>query len=299
MVGPRPIVDAPTFTPSPYGLLSAVTPSITSDPHWQNGVTWQSYCMDPMGATTYDECLVVTGIGDVPAPSNKSANVDTSHRAATPFTVLARFDCATVGYTTEEFARIGTTALTQSESWQVENAIWSGLADGKPVVFPHLSADSIVLDGDDYTLQLTTSVPITGAVDPATGLGLLEQELADCHNGVGIIHVPVKLLPTLDAHGLVRDRNGILRTLNGNIVAVGAGYPGTSPAGVDPGDTQSWMYATGPMFMYRSQIRVFPYRESVNRSNNTVEMLAERTYVVGWDCCQSGVLVNVGVSAGD
>lgn len=294
-MGPRPIVDAPTFTPSPFGLLSVITPSNSTDPHWQNGVTWQSYCIDPMGDTTYDECLVVTGIGDVPEPSSKTGNVDVTTRAATPFTAYARFDCSTVGYTTEEFARVGTAALTQSESWQIENAIWTGLADDTPVVYPHLSASSIILDAEGYTLQLATSIPVTGAVDVATGLGLVEQSLADCHNGVGVIHVPVKALPTLDAHGLVRDRNGVLKTLNGNIVAVGAGYPGTSPTGVDPGVGASWIYATGPMFLYRSQIRVIPYRESLNRSNNTVEMLAERTYVVGWDCCQSGVLIDIGV----
>lgn len=253
--------------------------------------------MDPMGSTTYDECIVVTGVGDVPEPSAKDGNVDVSTRAATPFTTYARFDCSTVGYTTEEFSRIGTAALTQSESWQVENAIWTGLADDQPVVFPHLSADDSATDDQGYTLQLVTSVPVTGAVDVATGLGLLEESLANCHNGVGVIHVPVKVLPTLDAHGLVRDRNGILKTLNGNIVAVGAGYPGTSPAGVAPGAGEAWIYATGPMFLYRSQIRVMPYRESINRSNNTVEMLAERTYVVGWDCCQSGILVDIGVSA--
>jgi hypothetical protein len=296
VVGPRPIVDAPTFVPSPFGLLGVLTPSSTTDPHWQNGVTWQSFCMDPMGATTYDECLVVTGVGDVPAPSVKSGNVDLTTRAATPFTAYARFDCATVGYTTEDFARIGTTALTQSESWQVENAVWTGLADGKPVVYPHLTANAEAVDASGYTLQLATSVPVTGAVNAVVGLGLLEKSLADCHNGAGIIHVPVKLLPTLDAYGVVRERNGILKTLNGNTVAVGAGYPGTSPTNVDPGDTQAWMYATGPMFLYRSQIRVMPYRESVNRSNNTVEMLAERTYVIGWDCCQSGILVDISVS---
>jgi hypothetical protein len=164
------------------------------------------------------------------------------------------------------------------------------------VVYPHLTANAEAVDASGYTLQLATSVPVTGAVNAVVGLGLLEKSLADCHNGAGIIHVPVKLLPTLDAYGVVRERNGILKTLNGNTVAVGAGYPGTSPTNVDPGDTQAWMYATGPMFLYRSQIRVMPYRESVNRSNNTVEMLAERTYVIGWDCCQSGILVDISVS---
>lgn len=305
MAGPRQIVDSPTFTPSRFGLLSVVQTPGARDSHWQNGVTWSSYCPEGMGDTTYDECIATTGAPDdpPPAPAAKTANVDRTTRGATPFTVYTRFDCSPVG--NEDAQRIATVALGQVEEWQVERTFWTGLVDGRQLAFPHLAASAQVLDADGVLLQPVTSTAVTGApVDVATGLGRLEQALADCYGGRGVIHVPLELLPTLDAHTLLRAAGGRdvssgqfgrqLETLAGNLVAVGAGYPGTGPTGVDPGTTTTWMYATGPVFMYRSNVHVNPFSSTVDRSNNTVEMIAERTYVLGFDCCLHAVQVNLG-----
>lgn len=297
MAGPRLIVNPPTFTPSPYGLLS-VAQQVNTDgtPHWQNGITWQSRCLVPMGQLTYDECIAVTGSGGPPPePSTKTDVLDLTLRGATPFTAYAKFDCALVGM--DEALKIATDALAQSEPWQAERAFWTGLVDGRVIAFPHLAANAEVLDAQSIELQSPASIVITGAaVDVATGLGLLESALADCYNGVGVIHVPVKLLPTLQAYSLVIAQNGKLKTLNGNLVAVGAGYPGTSPSGVAAAAGESWMYATGAVFMYRGEVQVPPDRvSSVNRATNTREMIAERTYVLGWDCCHHAVLVDLGV----
>lgn len=297
MAGPRLIVNPPAFTPSPYGLLS-VAQVVTGDgtPHWQNGVTWQSRCLVPMGRLTYDECIAVTGSGGPPPePSVKTEMMDLTLRGATPFTAYAKFDCALVGM--DEALKIAKDALAQSEPWQVERAFWSGVADGRPVVWPRLAANASNFDAQGIQLQSSASVVITGAaVDVATGLGLLESALADCYNGVGVIHIPVKLLPTLQAWGLVVTQSGKLRTLNGNLVAVGGGYPGTSPSGVTPAAGESWMYATGAVFMYRGEIQIPSDRvSSVNRTTNTREMIAERTYVLGFDCCHHAVLVDLGV----
>ena len=306
MAGPRQIVDAPTFTPSPFGLLSVVQTPTPRDSHWQNGVTWSSYCPENMGDTTYDECIATTGAPDdpPPEPSVKTTNVDHVLRGATPFTAYTRFDCAPVGHADAQ--RIATLALAQVEEWQVEQTFWTGLVDGLTLVFPHLAATVEVVDGDGIVLQPTTSTAVTGApVDVATGLGRLEQALADCYGGRGVIHVPLEALPSLDAYGLLRPVGGRdsasgqfgrqLETLAGNLVAVGGGYPGSGPDGVDPGTTTTWLYATGPVFMYRSDVKVFPFSSTVNRSNNTVEMMAERTYVLGFDCCLHAVQIELGV----
>lgn len=303
MAGPRQLVDAPTFTPSPYGLLSVVqTPSL-GDAHWQNGVTWTSYCPDS-GAATYDECIAVTGSGGPPPePSVKAPNVDTTHRGATPFTVYARFDCATVG--NDAAVETAREALARTETFQVEQSFWTGLVDGHTLAFPHLAANAQVLDSAGILLQSAASPAATGgALDIATGLGLLEQELADCFGGTGVIHVPVKLLPTLDALGLLRVVNARnvgsgqfdrqLQTLNGNLVAAGAGYPGTSPAGVAPTQGTTWIYATGPVFMRRGDVKIASRNQSINRETNDVQMIAERTYVLGFDCCLAAVQVNLG-----
>lgn len=296
MAGPRLIVNPPAFTPSPYGLLS-VAQQITADgPHWQNGITWQTRCLVPMGRSTYDECIVVTGSGgSPPEPNAKTDVVDLTYRGATPFTAYAKFDCSLAGM--DDALKIANDALAQSESWQVERAFWTGLVDGRVVAFPHLAATAGVLDAQGVELQDPTSIVVTGAaVDVATGLGLLETALADCYNGVGVIHVPVKLLPTLQAWGLVVAQSGKLRTLNGNLVAVGGGYPGSSPSGVSPATGEAWMYATGAVFMYRGDVKVPSDKvSSINRTTNTREMIAERTYVLGWDCCQHAVLVDLGV----
>lgn len=309
MAGPRQIVDPPTFTPHRYGLLSVVQTPTPRDSHWQNGVTWSASCLlDGHGDATYDECIATTGSpdGDVPEPSPKTANVEHVLHGATPFTPYVRFDCATVG--NAEAQRIATDALAQTESFQVERTFWTGLVDGSTLAFPHLASTVQVLDaGDGAVLQLVSSPVVTGAaVDVATGLGLLEEALADCYGGVGVIHVPIKLLPTLQAHQLVEPVSGRnvgtgqfdrqLQTLAGNLVAVGAGYPGTGPDGTDPGDDAAWMFATGPIFMYRSNVKVNPFASTVNRENNTIEMIAERTYVLGYDCCVHAIQVELGVT---
>jgi hypothetical protein len=295
VAGPRLIVNPPTFTPSPYGLLS-VAQQVNTDgtPHWQNGITWQSRCLVPMGQLTYDECIAVTGSGGPPPePGAKTDVLDLTLRGATPFTAYAKFDCALVGM--DEALKIATDALAQSEPWQVERALWTGLVDGQTIAFPHLAANAEVLDAQSIELQSAAVVVSGAAVDAVTALGLLESALADCYNGVGVIHVPVKLLPTLQFHNLVLAQNGKLRTLNGNLVAVGGGYPSTSPAGVASAAGESWMYATGAVFMYRGNVQVPSDRvSSINRATNTREMIAERTYVLGWDCCHFAILVDIG-----
>lgn len=302
MAGPRQLVDAPTFSPSPYGLLSVVQTPANSGAHWQNGVTWTSFCPNEAQAT-YDECIAVTGSGGPPTePSVKSPNVEMSLRGATPFTPYVRFDCATVG--NESAIETARDALARTEGLQVERSFWTGVVDGHVSAFPHLAANTEVDDSQGVLLQTVATPAVTGGpFDIAEGLGLLEQALADCFGGVGVIHMPVKLVPTLDALGLLRVVNARnvgsgqfdrqLQTLNGNLVAAGAGYPGTSPSGAAATDTTTWIYATGPVFMRRSDVRVMPATSAINRETNNIEMIAERTYVLGFDCCHAAIQVNL------
>lgn len=306
MPGPRLLVDAPPFTPSPYGLLSVVDWRTDGSPHWQNGVTWVERCLgENMGNTTFDECIAVTG----GPPGEKLENVDSTSRGATPFTPYVRFKCAPVGLADAE--RTARDALAQSEQFQVEYSFWTGLADsndgtgGTEVVYPHLASTTSVLDAQGVVMNEAATIVDASAQDPAIGLGRLEETLAQCYNGVGVIHMPVKALPTFVGNGLVRFDGGRdsvngqvgrrLRTANGNLVAVGSGYPGSSPAGVAAGEDEAWLFATGAVFGYRGEVQYTRERESINRSINEMDMIAERTYVLGWSCCHAAVLVTLGV----
>lgn len=291
MAGARQIVDPPAFTPLPYGLWDAVEQRSPGDPHWQNGVTWIERC--PQGDTTYDECLSVTGTGGPPPePPVKADNVDQTFRGATPFTVFAEFDCTPVGI--GDAATVAADALARVEQEQVETAFWTGTAGGQPLVFPHLAANAEVVDGNDILLQPTASVCITGQ-DAAHALGALEACLSDCYAGQGLIHVPTVVVPTLAAWNLIEARDGGLFTTAGNRVVVGGGYTGTGPGNAAAPDGTAWIYATGAAFGYRGNVRITSPRESIDRSTNTMRMLAERTYTIGFECCLLAANLNLGV----
>lgn len=298
MAGVRQIVDSPALTPLPYGLLSVVDFPTPSDVHWQNGITYTSRCPIDMGSLTYDECITVTGAGGAPpAPAVKVANIQSANRGATPFTVYTEFDCSPVGNENPQDAALR--ALLAVESWQVERAVWSGqLGNAGIGVYPHLASPSgtTVVDAQGIVLQAPMVTGGSATTDVAEALGILERMLADCYGGVGVIHVPIAAVPTLDAWGLIKTTGARLRTLNGNLVAAGAGYPGTAPDGTAPAAGTSWMYATGAIFAYRGPARAISnLSEAIDRGNNTIKMIAERTYVVGWECCQVGVLFQLGV----
>lgn len=287
----RQLIDLPTvFTALPYGLWDTIQTPSSDGPHWQGGVTWVERC--PTGATTYDECISVTGVGAPPEPPAKTANIEQSMRGALPFTVHAEFECSPVGLAGAE--AIASDALTRVEQTQIETAFWTGTAGGQDVVFPHLGADTEVVDGD-VVLQPVASPVVTGA-DVAQALGALEQELADCYKGQGIIHVPREALPTLDAWNLARDDgSGHLVTLAGNLVVAGTGYTGSGPDGTAPAAGTTWIYATGAVWGYRSAPDVSQLRDSLDRTSNTLRMQAERTYLIGFECCLLAAHIVLGV----
>ncbi|KAF2774622.1 hypothetical protein [Streptomyces sp. OM5714] len=292
MAGARQIVDPPAFTALPHGLWDSIQHPTASGSHWQQGITWVERCPD--GDTTYDKCLSVTGTGSPPVPAAKTGNVDQTSRGASPFTVYAQFECSPVGV--GDAATVGSDALARVEQRQVEGAFWTGAAGGQPVVFPHLAADAEVVDSQDIVLQPTATPIVTGGADVAHALGVLEQALADCYAGQGLIHVPRSALPTLAAWKLARvDDDGRLVTPGGNLIVAGTGYTGSGPDGAAAAAGTSWIYATGPAFGHRSDVYVSPVRESLDRSTNTLRMLAERTYVIGYTCCLLAAHIALGV----
>lgn len=286
----RQLIELPAaFTPLPYGLWDTVQHPPAGGPHWQQGITWVERC--PTGDSTYDECLAVTGTGAPPEPAAKTDNIDQTSRGATPFTVYAEFECSPVGLADAE--TVASDALARVEAQQIEAAFWTGSAGGQPVVFPHLSADTEVLDGD-IVLQTAASPVVTGA-DVAHALGALEQELADCYRGQGLIHVPRSVLPTLAAWNLTREVDGRLVTPAGNLIVAGTGYTGSGPDGSAPAAGTAWIYATGAAWGYRSDPYVSRLRDSLDRSSNTLRMLAERTYLIAFECCHLAAHIVLGV----
>jgi hypothetical protein len=297
------------FTPAPYGLLDTATELPQLGRHWQQGLTWEPLCA--AGFTTYSRCLVVVrGVSDaeeepvgpdVPGdeggpvdPDAKEASTFHQIRGATPFAAVAQIDCSPVAGP-ERIHRMSAEALTRSEGSQVEATFWTGQAAGQEVVWPHLAADTPLIEpqAGGAVLQPAAEVLNGGtAVGVTTALGLLEEALGDCYDGVGTLHVPRALIPAMADHSLIEARAGLLNTTLGTKVAAGRGYPGTGPDGTETPGVR-WVYATGEVFYQRGEIFQPSVVESFDRERNTVRAMAERAYVLGWDCCLLAIPVTV------
>lgn len=298
MAGFRGIVDGPSFVALPNTLWDAAQHPEPGGPHWQQGVTWLEWCGG--GATVMDECIAVTGTGGSPAPqTSMSHNVSQTNRGATAFTVYAQFDCSPIGQDAERDQAAD--ALLRTEAYQVSRAFWTGQAGSTAggavtTVWPHLAANTPLDDPQGIRLQTAAGPMVTGGDDSAVVLGALEAQLAACYGGEGVIHIPYMALPSFVSRMLVKpDADGRLRTVAGNLVVAGQGYTGSGPDGSAPATGTSWIYATGALFAYRSDVFVRDFPGTLDRAKNTVRKIASRTYLLGFECCHLAALLNLGV----
>jgi hypothetical protein len=284
-----PVTPPDTFDTAPFGLFSAINWVTADNAHWQGGVQYDADCTE-VGVTS-SPC-----ISGAPESATLTKSVTWSHstRGARAFTVFDRVDCSAPGGGWENEERRATMALARSGPTQVEATFWTGSSGLGVPIFPNLTSTGPILDSTGRITLQPSSVLISGTpLDITEGLGRLESALGDCYDGVGVIHVPDTLGPALTARGLCYVKGSQLVTYNGNIIALGKGYPGTGPDGSTfPGAL--WMRATSRPFGYRSVVRTFTRPESFDRSTNTIKMIAEQTFLIGWMCCLAGVLVTAG-----
>lgn len=287
MVNPRTFVAPPITTPSPYGLLSGVDIRPDGEAYWRLGATWQDMC--PTGGSTLETCYpsspAVTGTSFA-----KTANATRSNWGATPFTIYAEIDCSAPAFWDDKEAYVRA-AFERVEQYQLERIFWTGTVAGVAnAALPHLASNTAIIEsslGYSTTLQLAATQVTHVNPSPAEAVGEVERTLADCLLGnAGVIHIPNEMASVMGSQGLLVRDGPRLRTYNGNLVVIGNGYPGTGPDGSAPATGHSWIYGTGPIFLYRSDITVLmENNSSLVRTNNTVKAIAERTYLLGYDCC--------------
>ena len=137
-------------------------------------------------------------------------------------------------------------------------------------------------DGEEFAIEswlwtkLAASITEVATALPAVALATVEETLANEYMGTGVIHMSRATATRLGTQNLLRI-NGRIETVVGTPVIVGAGY--------EPGA----IYGTGQLVVYRSDIDVL---DNWNLSVNDQFVIAERTYVVGWDCAANGALVS-------
>lgn len=260
------VVEGIARQPLPYGLFSVLVPRATADGHWQNGVQWETLT-----------CAPASGVGQPCPPEGEEQtglpkNLDTGAGElgeADAFTIYGSYSCTPVGHTLDYAQDRAEEHLQTREEARVEQAIWTGDLDN--VGFA------------EGAVQVAAGVSLVRAV------AALEQWLAENYGSQGVIHMTREAATVATAAQVLVVKGSALTTVLGTPVVAGGGYPGTGPAGQDPADGSTYLYATPALLGYRSE--VFPGSDPVSagfaRDTNDLTAVAERTYVVGWDPCGS------------
>lgn len=248
----------------PYGLFNVAAPMPL--PRLEAEVGGIEYQPDTCGIARLwaSECESITG-------KVFDEGVDTV--VADPFVVYTSWLCGSLGYTEEEIRRRLLTRLQLKEQRAVESRLWQGNSA--------LGIDGIFHDSD--------VVDLGDAACATAGISLLEQTLAD--NGIvgGVIHARSGVSTWLaNAHVVDSTPGRVITTPLGTPIVFGQGYDGSAPQGTAPtnglGETVEWIYATGPVRVWRGDVFIPPIRDVLDRETNQQYALAERPYLVAVEC---------------
>lgn len=243
---PGPLVTGPARVPVPYGLFSVLGFTQPGTPHWQQGVRWEDLGSTEVGVIGAPSCEPATPTVGLPK-SFPRGGLELAD--AEPFTVYGSYLCSPIGNDLGFAEDTAELRLTTFEERGVERHLWEGeFAD----------ADSV---GDTSLTELVYAI------------ATLEQHLADEYGSLGVLHVN-REIGTLVQKQLGFDfRGGRAFTPLGTPVVIGQGY------GSDA------IVATGALFGFRSEIFTSSNRQGdlLNRDQNDLYSVAERTYLVGYD----------------
>lgn len=279
----EPITAPPNRSPS-TGLLARAVPQQGAEGlRWQAGFTFAPETCDP-GILLSGACQA-DGAPEKPVPDNLPLV------RYLPVVAVGSDACTTFDQFRDREAR-ARRHLRSIESYLLERAFWTGEAAGDPApsgddteVRPHLA------DGT------ATVVPTGGAaVDPVTGIALLDQALTEClHGQTGMVHVTPRLLVNLVHLRLVLWAGDRWLTPNGHTIVAGSGYTGGGPRPT-PGDplptapdllanpaTAEWAYATPQVYVLTGEDQTLT---DIDRSINTETVRVERPLAAFHGCCK-------------
>lgn len=270
---PPVLVEKPTpFPPRRYGLLQAAVGPLDLPTHGRNGGMQYVTGLCYQGFGYEIECI---DDQDSKAASFTENGSDTVIGA--PFIVYATMVCGSAGFTFEENRSLVMERLRGVEQSMVEEIFSTSTFGQSPGL---TAADGIIT--------------VTGAGD-SVGNVLSELERARyCGFGAnvtqygppGYLHVAIPVLNALKENHLVEFDGTRWRTPMGTVVSAGC-YANNDPAGVAPADGVFWMYITGQTTIWAtpdSQVQVAPVEGSLDRTTNQFLMMAEREYVVTYEC---------------
>jgi hypothetical protein len=272
--------EPPPVEPYRWGLLSVAHFPPSGAKRWEiAGIHYQQDACGPGGGIWLDPCYVKP-LQDGEEYPLKTITLGVQDVVGYPFMVYDTAQCG-VGLDDDAAQRRAQARLTAREQYWVEQRFAeTELSEENPSGLP-----VEVLAGGT-------------AVSLAEALGALEQGIAAEYGGIGVIHAPRHTAPAMKpflrerspAAGGTSTESVPLHTELDNLIAFGAGYSGAAPDGDDAPAGQVWLYATGPVQVWRSDIQV---RSDFDTRRNLRLALAERAYLFTADCLRLAVLAQL------
>lgn len=265
---PAPAGTAPVNPPRENGLFQAATVNRVADAiHWPMvGFNWETQHCSP-GWVWTRPCSQLT-----PTLDKKEVADGLRWANAVPFTVGVSVECLRdPGSDNEAKARV---RLDENVDLLIEGTLWQQRWGA--------AAPTSVVPKDPQP------IPVPGwaspaAVDPLTGLALLEQALGIGYTRVGVIHAPRMTAPMWAYLMQIERRAGRPFTPLGNRWAFGSGYYGnTDPVNLGiaaPGE--AWLVATGAVGVW---IGPTMSRTGLDLKTNMDLAVAEAPVAVGYEC---------------
>jgi hypothetical protein len=269
-VGPALDLDGPLPVARRHALLSTPAVDVVFDDEgrWLNGVNVIGYPDGP--PKLWEPCS--TGTFRV-----KEDGAAAPQDRFDPIAVYVSLPCSTLGMGDYDvFARRAELVLEATLSHGIEEAFAGGVLTSNN---PFLGDASL------------TALAGGAAVAPRVGLSYLENAIGSLTGRQGLIHATPAVV---DRWGEGLDVIAELRTAAGTPVVSGSGYIGVDPVGkTASGATTEWAFATGPVEAKVSPFVTTTVEETVDRSDNSVVVRAERFALVEWDTAlQVGVLID-------
>lgn len=226
----------------------------------------------------------VTSRCDLPAGyqvqcSSASISADDGPSTITslPFVVQAVQNCGTIGWTPEQWQAFIVDKLETGEQAVVERVF----SEGTFAQAPSLANNS------------TAATDLGTAASIDEGLGKLESWLYAAYGPTGVIHVPMIAAPYVYSDYHVLKNSQAWETQNRTKVSFG-NYANKGPTGTAASAGTAYFYITGQVAAFRaSDIFVSPWGASINKVTNQIQMMAEREWVVSYECYSAAVLVTL------
>lgn len=189
-----------------------------------------------------------------------------------PYWLYAAQRCGTVGRTADEITEGVRRAFAGGEQEAVEGVLWNGTGTG---ALPFLTDPA-----------LTVPVALPAAPGAGAAIAALEELFYSFYGYVGTIHINTAGYAALSYAQLLSRTGGagVWTTPIGSRVSIGAGYGVNGPDNVAPAAGFVWAFMTPQVMIKRSQMIVPNVVQTMNRTNNQYNALAERVYAHALAC---------------